>query len=205
MSGVLNITERPDGRSLAAAIEMAVEERFVYKIVLAGPSNVGKTSLCNRFVDGMFTARTKRTLGVDCALKNVILSADDPDNPLPFDRQITLQLWDFAGEKRFRSVLPLYISGTQCVLLSFDLTRPDTLEALNEWLEELGRYLDAGTPIILVGMKLDLGPTVSEEAIKNFTEKYKIGHYFATSSATGRGVEEAFQQATRAIVSRKHG
>ncbi|MFQ5977630.1 MAG: Rab family GTPase [Candidatus Heimdallarchaeota archaeon] len=182
---------------------MTVGERFVYKIVLAGPSGVGKTCLSNRFVDGIFTARTKRTLGVDFALKNVTLSADDPDNPSPFERQITLQLWDFAGEERFRSVLPLYISGTQCVMLSFDLTRPETLEALEDWLEVLSRHLDTGTPVLLIGMKQDLEQKVSEDAVKNFQSKHDVEHYLKTSSASGLGVEDAFQKATREIVSRK--
>jgi small GTP-binding protein len=184
-------------------IKMTAGERFVYKIVLAGPSGVGKTCLCNRFVDGIFTARTKRTLGVDFALKNVALSADDPDNPSPFERQITLQLWDFAGEERFRSVLPLYISGTQCVLLSFDLTRPETLDALEDWLEVLGRYLDEGTPILLIGMKRDLEEKVSGDAIKSFQSKHNIPNFLETSSATGLGVEEAFQKATREIITKK--
>ncbi len=185
---------------------MSVGERFVYKIVLAGPSGVGKTCLCNRFVDGVFTARTKRTLGVDFALKNVTLPADDPDNPSSFDRQITLQLWDFAGEDRFRSVLPLYISGTQAVMLSFDLTRPETLEGLKEWLNVLGTHLQDDTPIILIGMKKDLEKEVSDEAIQDLVQaKTAIVHFIPTSSASGDGVEEAFWTVTREIVTRKIG
>ena len=182
---------------------MSVGERYVYKIVLAGPSGVGKTCLCNRFVDGVFNARTKRTLGVDFALKNIILQADDPDNPTPFERQITLQLWDFAGEERFRAVLPLYISGTQSVLLSFDLSRPETLDALREWLEVLANYLDAKTPIILVGMKQDLEQKVSKDKISEFQSENKITAYLSTSSATGLGVEEVFKRATSEIISQR--
>jgi GTPase SAR1 family protein len=88
-------------------------------------------------------------------------------------------------------------------MLSFDLTRPKTLDALEDWLEVLGLYLDEGTPILLVGMKQDLEVKVSEDAIKNFQSKNNIPNYLETSSATGLGVEEAFQKATREIISQK--
>ena len=61
----------------------------IFKIVLCGSTLVGKTSLCTRYVDGMFRDNIQKTVGVEFALKEV---------PLPVEKKATLQVWDIGGE-----------------------------------------------------------------------------------------------------------
>ena len=172
---------------------MAVDSRWILKIVLCGPSLVGKTCLCTRYVDGVFAGHTKKTIGVDFALKNMTLEPEPGKN-------ITLQLWDFAGEARFKNVLPMYIGGTRGLLLSFDLSEPETLGELPQWLEVIRPCIDDSVPIVLIGMKSDLEQKTSQEEIDHFLKKEGIEHFMACSSLTGTNVEETFVLITHAVV-----
>jgi small GTP-binding protein len=185
---------------------MSSKKPLIYKIVLVGPSDVGKTCLCQRFVDNSFSMDTKKTIGVDFALKSVLVAANTPSNPSSIAQEITLQLWDFAGEERFRTALPMYLAGTQAALLSFDLTRPETLHSLSDWLEVMRKYqeVDSSFPFFLVGMKADQEQIVPEDAIKAFKEAQQIEDYYATSAATGDGIEAAFQQITSNLLGREN-
>ena len=180
---------------------MAVEVRWIIKVVLCGPSMVGKTCLCTRYVNGVFARGTKQTIGVDFALKNVSLEYES-DELVP-GKEITLQLWDFAGEERFRNVLPLYVGGTQGLLLSFDLSRPETLNELPQWLDVIQPHLDSSVPIILVGMKKDLAKIPSQEKVNEFIQEYNIDHFIGTSSLSGENVEETFILVAKEVLKRK--
>lgn len=132
----------------------------------------------------------KRTIGVDFSLQKVDVSQIELDPPV---RQISLQLWDFAGESRFETILPYYLSGTDIALLAFDCTRVETFEALPQWLKTIRDCVPA-VPIILVSMKNDLETVIPSTAIKEFMQKETINHFFQTSSKTGQNVDEVFQR-----------
>ncbi|MFX0095938.1 MAG: Rab family GTPase, partial [Candidatus Hodarchaeota archaeon] len=151
--------------------EEKIEARLILKIVVCGPSLVGKTCLCTRYVDGFFDPDMKKTIGVDFSLKNVTVRQEV--GKIAAGKEITLQIWDFAGEDRFRSVLPMYVAGTRGLLLSFDLVKPETLKALPLWLDVVRPQIDAYVPIVLVGMKSDLEHKSSEEEIQQFLEEQK--------------------------------
>ncbi|MFQ5976934.1 MAG: Rab family GTPase [Candidatus Heimdallarchaeota archaeon] len=169
--------------------------------MLCGPSMVGKTCLCTRYVNGVFAKGIKQTIGVDFALKNVTLGQGA--DAAPPETEITLQLWDFAGEERFKNVLPLYVGGTQGLLLAFDLSRPETMEALPQWLDVIHPHIESTVPIILVGMKSDLEYEMSQEKINEFLKEHNIKHFIATSSLTGDKVEETFALVAREVLKNK--
>ncbi len=177
------------------------EVRWILKIVLCGPSMVGKTCLSTRYVNGVFARGTKQTIGVDFALKNVTIDQETDD--IPKGREITLQIWDFAGEERFKNVLPLYVGGTQGLLLAFDLTRPETLKALPTWLEVIRPHIDPSVPIILIGMKNDLEQQVTKSEIDELVQTEKCDFFKPTSSLTGFNVEEIFNLITKEILERR--
>jgi small GTP-binding protein len=181
----------------------ASEVRWIIKIVLCGPSRVGKTCLCTRYVNGVFAKGIKQTIGVDFALKNVTL--EHGTGGIPPESEITLQLWDFAGEERFRNVLPLYVGGTQGLLLSFDLSRPETLRALPQWLDVIRPHIESSVPVILVGMKSDLERKTTQEEIDQFLNEYNIPHFISTSSLNGQNVEETFVSVAQKVLKRKLG
>ena len=175
------------------------ESLFVFKVIIAGDSGVGKTAAVSRFVDGRFVTNTKSTIGVDFSLKNVNISLDSQK-----EAQIALQIWDVAGESRFRSILPYYIAGTQGLILAFDGTVGSTLERLNEWLEVIGLYLSEKIPMILISTKNDLNPSINHDAVKLFMNKHEIIDYYPTSSLSGENINTAFRSLTE-LIARSRG
>lgn len=48
--------------------------------------------------------------------------------------QIKLQLWDTAGEERFKALTPMYYRTAECILLAFSLTSEESFASLDTWI-----------------------------------------------------------------------
>lgn len=168
--------------------------KYILKILTAGEGGVGKTTLLHRYVEGKFSAETKMTIGVEFFLKETEIDS----------KQCTLQLWDFGGQERFRFLLESYVLGAKGALLMFDLTRPITLENLEQWVN-IVRKGDPNLPILFLGTKLDLEGDiqVDDNYAKEFLEVYNLMDYLKISSKTGENVENAFNVLTRKILERQ--
>ena len=169
-------------------------KKFILKILTAGEGGVGKTTLLRRYVEGKFSAETKMTIGVEFFLKEVEVDG----------KQCTLQLWDFGGQERFRFLLESYVLGAKGALLMFDLTRPMTLENLEEWVN-LVRRSDNTIPVLFLGTKLDLESDimVEDNYALQFKDNYKLFDFLKISSKTGQNVQESFELLTRKILERQ--
>lgn len=178
---------------------MSAESLYVFKVIVAGNSGVGKTALVQRFVDGRFHADTKATIGVDFSLKNVNLEYPE------LQSSVALQIWDMAGENRFRSILPYYIAGTQGLILAFSGEKRETLGYLSEWLEVVNLYLAEKIPIVLISTKNDLeeSKNTPQQDIDTFMDQNGIKHFLPTSALNGQNVNDAFQRLTELIAKEK--
>ncbi|MHA1291194.1 MAG: Rab family GTPase [Promethearchaeota archaeon] len=169
-------------------------QKFILKILTAGEGGVGKTTLLHRYVQGKFSAETKMTIGVEFFLKEVVVDG----------KQCTLQLWDFGGQERFRFLLESYVLGAKGALLMFDLTRPMTLENLEQWVN-IVRKGDPDLPILFIGTKLDLidDIQVDDDYALEFKEYFNLFDYMKISSKSGKNVNEAFERLTKKILERQ--
>ncbi|MHA1730319.1 MAG: GTP-binding protein [Promethearchaeota archaeon] len=171
-----------------------------FKIVVTGDKAVGKTSLIRRYCTGEFKPDVKSTIGVDFMLKKLNLDSGE----------CTMTLWDFAGEEKFRKLLPSYMGGTSGALLVFDLTNPRTFADLPAWMEILRSHGD-DVVVVLVGNKVDLvqdsGDLLDVDLLagaqfpvdgdqprtpRAFLEAYGIPIFLETSAKDGTNVEDAF-------------
>jgi len=84
-----------------------------FKIVLFGDSQTGKTTLAHRFLTNLFKEDIIMTLGVDFHLKPLEINGE----------MVKLQIWDFAGEERFRFLFPSYIRGANGAVFMYDIRR----------------------------------------------------------------------------------
>jgi small GTP-binding protein len=170
-------------------------KKFILKILTAGEGGVGKTTLLHRFVEGRFSAETKMTIGVEFFLKELELD----------DKHCTLQLWDFGGQERFRFLLESYVLGAKGALLMFDLTRPMTLQNLEQWIN-IVRKGDPSIPILFLGTKNDLTDEImiQDEYALSFKEEFKLMDYLRISSKSGENVAKAFDLLTSKILERQN-
>jgi Ras-related protein Rab-2A len=75
------------------------------------------------------------------------------------DKVIKLQIWDTAGQESFRSITRSYYRGACAALLVYDISRRDTFQQLNRWLDETKQNSNPNMVIMLIGNKKDLGDT----------------------------------------------
>ncbi|MEO7168158.1 MAG: Rab family GTPase [Chthoniobacterales bacterium] len=151
------------------------------KICLLGTSGVGKTSLVAQFVRSMFSEKYLTTVGVKIDKK--VLQVDGAD--------VTLVIWDLAGDDDFQRLQTSYLRGTSGYLLVADGTRRVTLEQALELQKRVATSLGAA-PFVLALNKADLASQwevddaqMAALAAENFT-------VIKTSAKEGAGVEEAF-------------
>ena len=169
-------------------------KKFILKILTAGEGGVGKTTLLHRFVEGKFSAETKMTIGVEFFLKELQLN----------DKHCTLQLWDFGGQERFRFLLESYVLGAKGALLMFDLTRPMTLQNLEQCIN-IVRKGDPNIPILFLGTKNDLTDEimVQDDYAMSFKQQFNLMDYLRISSKSGENVAKAFNMLTTKILEKQ--
>ena len=159
----------------------------LFKVCIFGDGGVGKTSLVKRYLTGLFTGDSGMTLGVDFHMKKFEFH----------DKRVSLQIWDFAGEDRFRFLLPGYVKGASGGIFMFDITRRSSLRNFNDWLEIFKQGtndMNFDVPIIMIGGKLDLHDrrsVYSKDAV-DMAKKYNLLDYIECSAKTGENVELIF-------------
>jgi small GTP-binding protein len=172
---------------------------YIFKIIVAGDSGVGKTTLIRRYVDNMFISSKKATIGIDYFVKNVGLQISDNRT------NISLQIWDLAGEEKYRSFLPSYIPGTHGIIFVFSEDVKNSLNYLNNFIDVLNILLKEKIPMILIKAKNDLNENPIESKTTNdFMNNHGITTYFDTSAKTGENVSMVFQKISELIFINKN-
>ena len=105
------------------------EYDYIFKVLLIGNSDVGKSSLILRYVDQIWNDVFVPTIGVDFKVKSL-----EVDKKL-----VKMQIWDTAGQERFRNVISSYFKGAHGILLIYDITAKDSFKELENWLGEVER------------------------------------------------------------------
>ena len=126
------------------------------------------------------------TLGTKVTKKEIEIN--DDFNFVQF--QMTFMIWDVLGQKEFKRIHQAAFQGTKGALIVCDLSRGETITALDEWATNL--YEVAGkVPVIFLGNKVDLVENPDPTVIDSLTEKYSA-HSYLTSAKTGANVDTAF-------------
>ncbi|MFX1482402.1 MAG: Rab family GTPase [Promethearchaeota archaeon] len=167
---------------------MAGEEPdFVYKLVFLGDTQVGKTSLVQRYVYDSFSPDIGRTIGAMLHVKTVELE----------DVRHKLVIWDLGGEKSFTELREQYCANASGAFFVFDRTRIETLEHIDDWLNAL--HAAAGkVSVIAVENKIDLESVISDDQIRGVLEARSLRH-IKTSATENKNVNEAFAELVREI------
>lgn len=119
----------------------------IYKIIIVGDANVGKTSFLNKYIRNNFNEKVNSTIGTDFFFKTI-----------EYDKKYyKLRLWDTAGQERFKAITTSFFHSTHCALFCFDLSRFKTLHNIKKWIQEYNKHdtMDGKTIKFLIGLKKD--------------------------------------------------
>ncbi|MHA1338583.1 MAG: Rab family GTPase [Promethearchaeota archaeon] len=164
---------------------------MTFKILMLGNASVGKTTLAERYITGIFNPDLKLTVGVEFFIKTVEIQG----------KRIKLQIWDMGGEERFRFLLPTYCLGTSGAIFLYDITNKASLEAHPAWLS-IVREKNGNIPILLAGNKIDLEDEreVSTEMGIDVAKKSGMAGFVEVSAKTGINVEKTFSVLTDLMI-----
>ena len=167
------------------------------KVTLIGESSVGKTCIINKFCKNIFEEKVESTLGANYSQKNIEI------NGMP----IRLDLWDTAGQEKYRAIGRHFYKESYIVCLVYDITNKESFEKIKEiWYPELVEYGEQYKIIGLIGNKVDLflEEQVSEEMAKKYAEEIGAVHK-RTSALKGTGIEDLFNELTIKYLSEFRG
>jgi small GTP-binding protein len=114
------------------------------------------------------------------------------------NKRISLQIWDFGGEERFRFLLPSYANGASGGIFMYDITNFNSLLDNYGWVTTFRKSLsnrEEKIPVLMVGGKMDLEENrqCHEKEIEKLCKKLKIFGNIDCSSKTGKNVEDLFE------------
>lgn len=163
-----------------------------------GEGSVGKTSLRRTYMGEGFRSQYHLTIGADFAVKKMKLAGD---------HDVSVQIWDLAGQKHFESVRTTFYKGAQGALCVYSVVERGSFDAVMTWVNECWTNAAKKIPIVLIANKIDLreqfvdNPVMAQTIVtteegKALAEKIAsqgvITSFLETSAKTGHNVEAAF-------------
>ena len=162
----------------------------VVKVVMLGDSAVGKTCLVKRAIEGVFdSGPAQPTIGG--ANLNLDITTDSGET-------VTLNIWDTAGQDRYRDLVPMYFHSAAVAIVVYDITKKSSFENLQRWIDLLKEKGPEDAQIVVVGNKLDLD--VAEKRQVSFEEATLLSNanaslfYIEASAKTGQHVDDLFNR-----------
>ena len=153
------------------------------RVPVIGHLFVGKTSITNRIISNSFFD-TVSTTGVQDQIKSYIRNG----------QEIKVQFWDTAGQERFRSLIPSFLRGAQCVLIVYSIIDEDSFNSIDEFRQLVEELVEnPNSKIILCANKEDLRLSYTKPISKDRGQELanKYGWRFVSVSAkTGLGIED---------------
>jgi small GTP-binding protein len=164
------------------------------KIITLGDSSVGKTSVLLRFTENTFSPTMMSTVGIDSKTRTVTFA----------DRSYRVQVWDTAGQEKFRTISYTFYSRADGILLVYDVTDPNSLQHVTSWMAQIRERAKKDVAITLIGNKTDLADSQDFSSGERLASTYNI-KFFPTSAKTGTNIEDAFMSLVSDSVTKNPG
>ena len=166
------------------------EYDMMVKVIIIGDSGVGKTNIMSKFLKNKFMEESKATVGVEFGSKLFDLNG----------HKIKAQIWDTAGQEKYKSITGAYFKGSKGALVVYDITQKSTYESLEKWVNDLKSAGDPKITIILIGNKSDLEENrqVSKEQGEEKAKRFGCA-FLETSALSGDNIDKAFNMMVKEI------
>ena len=103
------------------------ESGYVIKLIMLGESGVGKTSIINSFINENFEQNISTA-------NSAFFSKDIYVDKI----KITFELWDTAGQEKFRGITENYYKFAKIAFLVYDITSMTSFKEIKDyWIDEL--------------------------------------------------------------------
>lgn len=164
-------------------------KKTITKICLIGDCFVGKTSIINRYIKDEFT-NTQPSIGACHSKKKIQLSESE---------EYDIEIWDTAGQEKFKSIVPMYYKGSKGILVVFDLCNRESFEGAQKWVEEL-KNQNNNAILALVGNKCDMEEKrkVSQDSAKTFAKNNNM-IYYEVSAKSNTNINALFNKLVELI------
>ena len=176
---------------------LQIETKYdhLYKIIIIGDSCVGKTALLSKYLKGVFPTSPLSTVATEFATKIIQIKEGG---------YIKAQIWDTAGEEKYKSITYHHYKKSVGGLIVYDITKRATYENVKNWYTDLINKAEKGCIIALIGNKLDLiernekKREVSTEEAQSYAEDNNM-LFFETSAYNGNNINEIFEELMQTI------
>jgi small GTP-binding protein len=165
--------------------------RLEQKCVLVGNVAVGKSSIVNRYTRGEYLAQYQATIGAAFVPKEVSLEQG---------KSIKLQIWDTAGEEKYRAMTQFYYRKAAAGVVVFGLDDRQSFNGIKGWIDEL-REAQPNVIILVAGNKSDIDPddrAIGEEEIEDLVDELGVC-YMEVSALDGSNVDMLFLEVAQNI------
>ena len=160
------------------------------KLVFIGDTGVGKTCIIARFLKGIYQENVPST-GASYANKTIEVPGSNEG--------FTFDIWDTAGQEKYRSLTKFFFQGAKMAVLVYDITRKESFDNLkSDWLKQLKEHGDEDVILGIAGNKSDLydEEAVPEQEAREYAKS--IGAVFClTSALNNSGIDELFKSLAR--------
>ena len=155
------------------------------KLVLIGESGVGKTSIISRYTNNTFDPQVLTSSSAQFLTKTIELNKDT---------SIKFDIWDTAGQEKFKSLAKIFYKDAKVIILVYDITNKNSFESLkNFWYKEIMDNTISDVILAIVGNKADLyeNEQVTDDEGKAYA-KEKNAIFKSTSALSNRGIDSLF-------------
>lgn len=172
----------------------AVKKKFKIKVTVIGDGSVGKTSLIQKFTQGIFKTDYIKTIGAQ--LTNYETEIDG--------YRIELIFWDIAGQDEFHFLRPTFYRNSKAAIIVYSLEENDlgerSFKHITKWCGDVKQFCGE-IPVVLFANKVDLvnEKSVDREKIQNMVKELNLLDYYLTSAKTGQGLDQAYNALIKKI------
>ncbi|MHA1196859.1 MAG: GTP-binding protein [Promethearchaeota archaeon] len=159
--------------------------KFSAKLIITGDYGVGKTSLIKRFVENTFQKEYISTIGIEISKKTISMSENT---------ELNFIIWDIGGQSlKMTPHRHKFYEGASAAFIVIDRTRSNPIKSVEQWYNDMIKFVSPNIPIVIIGNKSDLSDevVVNEEELRDVAKNFN-SHYILTSAKTGMNVDEAF-------------
>ena len=176
---------------------LQIETKYdhLYKIIIIGDTSVGKTALLSKYLKGVFPTSPLSTVATEFATTIIQIKEGG---------YIKAQIWDTAGEEKYKSITYHHYKKSVGGLIVYDITKKSSFDNVKNWYNDLITKAEKGCIIALIGNKLDLVQRnerkreVSKEEAQSYAEDNHM-LFYETSAYNGSNINDIFEELMQTI------